>query len=92
MKRITICTWEARDITACGGAALSTGPAAVAEADVPRVVVYLFALCALVGAPLFEELCFRGLAFAAAARWAHARGLPAVPWATISSALPYKRG
>ena len=45
----------------------------------------VFALGALVGAPLFEELCFRGLAFAAFARWAHRRGFPAVPWADRSS-------
>jgi membrane protease YdiL (CAAX protease family) len=60
---------------------------ALANADVPRWVVWAFALCALVGAPLFEELCFRGLAFAALARATAARGLPAVPWATIGSAL-----
>lgn len=59
----------------------------VTDADVPRWAIVLFALGALVGAPLFEELCFRGLAFAATARWAFARGLPAVPWATIASAV-----
>jgi membrane protease YdiL (CAAX protease family) len=50
-------------------------------------VVWAFALCALVGAPLFEELCFRGLAFAAIAKTTSGRGLRAVPWATIGSAL-----
>jgi len=58
----------------------------VAGASVPRWVVVAFALCALVGAPVFEELCFRGLTFAAIARWGARRGLPAVPWATIGSA------
>jgi membrane protease YdiL (CAAX protease family) len=52
-----------------------------------RWVVWAFALCALVGAPVFEELCFRGLAFAAIAKAASNAGLPAVPWATIGSAL-----
>ena len=37
--------------------------------------------------PLFEELCFRGLAFAAMAKASAERGLPAVPGATIGSAL-----
>ncbi len=74
-------------VTAIVGDFDSAAGNAVSEADVPRVVIYLFALCALIGAPVFEELCFRGLAFAAAARWANARGLPAVPWATISSAV-----
>lgn len=60
---------------------------ALANAHVARWVVYAFALCALVGAPLFEELCFRGLVFAAVARTASRRGLPAVPWATVGSAL-----
>jgi membrane protease YdiL (CAAX protease family) len=60
---------------------------ALARADVSRWVVWVFALCALVGAPLFEELCFRGLAFAAIARATSKRGLPAVPWATVGSAL-----
>ncbi len=65
----------------------SAAGAAVLDADVPRWVVVVFAVCALIGAPLFEELCFRGLAFAAVARWAARRGLPGVPWATIGSAL-----
>ncbi len=60
---------------------------ALANADVAQWVVWVFALCALLGAPLFEELCFRGLAFAAIARTASRAGLPAVPWATIGSAL-----
>lgn len=65
----------------------SAAGAAVSNADVPRWVIIVFALGALIGAPLFEELCFRGLAFAAFAKWAYARGFPAVPWATIASAL-----
>jgi membrane protease YdiL (CAAX protease family) len=69
------------------GSFSSTAGDAVSNADVPRWVVYAFAVCALVGAPVFEELCFRGLAFAAVARWAASRGLPAVPWATIASAV-----
>jgi membrane protease YdiL (CAAX protease family) len=60
---------------------------ALANTEGPRWVVWAFAVCALVGAPLFEELCFRGLAFAAIAKATSARGLPAVPWATIGSAL-----
>ena len=64
----------------------SAAGAALTQADVPHWVVWLFALCALVGAPMFEELCFRGLAFSSVAKWASARGLRAVPWATIVSA------
>jgi uncharacterized protein len=60
---------------------------ALAKTDGSRWVVYAFALCAVVGAPIFEELCFRGLAFAALARSAARRGIPAVPFATIGSAL-----
>lgn len=60
---------------------------ALANADVAQWVVWVFALCALVGAPLFEELCFRGLVFAAIARTTSRLGLPAVPWATVGSAL-----
>lgn len=59
---------------------------ALANADVARWVVWAFALCACIGAPVFEELCFRGLAFAAIARSSAARGLPAVPLATFGSA------
>ena len=60
---------------------------ALAGANVPRWVVYAFALCACVGAPVFEELCFRGLAFAAIAKSMAHRGLPPVPLATFGSAL-----
>jgi len=60
---------------------------ALAGADVSRWVVWAFAACALIGAPLFEELCFRGLAFAAIAKTIARRGLPAVPFATVGSAL-----
>jgi membrane protease YdiL (CAAX protease family) len=59
---------------------------ALAGSDASRLVVWLFALFAFVGAPVFEELCFRGLAFASIAKWADARHLPALPWATIGSA------
>ena len=59
---------------------------AIAHADVPGVVYALLLLCAVIGAPLFEELCFRGLAFAAIAKWAAHNRLPAVPWATVLSA------
>ena len=60
---------------------------AVSNVDAGRWILWAFALCALVGAPLFEELCFRGLAFAAIAKATSRAGLPAVPWATIGSAL-----
>jgi len=60
---------------------------ALSATDGGRWVVWLFALCALVGAPIVEELCFRGLAFAAIAKASASAGLPAVPWATIGSAL-----
>jgi len=65
----------------------SAAGSAVEHADASRWVVWVFALCALVGAPVFEELCFRGLVFASVARWSSSRGLPAVPWATIVSAV-----
>jgi membrane protease YdiL (CAAX protease family) len=65
----------------------SSAGEAVANAEVPRWVVIVFALCALIGAPIAEELAFRGLAFASLARWAHKRGLPAVPWAVVGSSL-----
>ncbi len=60
---------------------------ALANTEGSRWVVWAFAACALIGAPLFEELCFRGLAFAAIAKATAARGLPALPWATLGSAL-----
>jgi len=65
----------------------SAAGAAVLGADVPRWVVVIFAIAALIGAPVFEELCFRGLAFAAIARWADRHGRHAVPWATVGSAV-----
>jgi membrane protease YdiL (CAAX protease family) len=64
----------------------SAAGSALSRADVPHWVVWVFVLCALVGAPAFEELCFRGLVFASVARWTSARGLPGVPWATVVSA------
>ena len=60
---------------------------ALANTEGGRWVVWAFALCALVGAPLFEELCFRGLVFASIAKACARSGLPGVPWATIGSAL-----
>ena len=51
------------------------------------MVLYVALLFAVVGAPLMEELCFRGLAFAAIAKWADAHRIPAVPWATVGSAF-----
>jgi len=65
----------------------SAAGSALEQADVSRWVVWVFSLCALVGAPMFEELCFRGLVFAAVAKWAASRGLPGIPWATVVSAL-----
>lgn len=60
---------------------------ALANAHVAPWVVVAFALCAVVGAPVFEELCFRGLVFAALARTSARRGWAAVPVATLGSAL-----
>ena len=60
---------------------------ALANADVAPWVRWAFLLCAVVGAPAFEELCFRGLAFASVAKAVSHRGGRAVPWATIASAL-----
>lgn len=65
----------------------STAGDAITQVDAPRWVLYAALLCAVVGAPLFEELCFRGLAFAAIAKWADAHRIPAVPWATVGSAF-----
>jgi len=60
---------------------------ALAKATVPTWVVVAFTVCATVGAPLFEELCFRGLVFASLAKSLARRGVPPVPWATFGSAL-----
>ncbi len=64
----------------------STAGDALATADVPGFVYALLIVCAVIGAPLCEELCFRGLVFAALARWADRQRLRAVPWATVGSA------
>ncbi|HET7901861.1 MAG TPA: type II CAAX endopeptidase family protein [Candidatus Nanopelagicales bacterium] len=64
----------------------SAAGSAIESVDAPRWVLYAALVCAVVGAPLFEELCFRGLAFAAIAKWADAHRMRAVPWATIGSA------
>jgi len=61
---------------------------AISNADVGQWVRVAFALCAVVGAPVFEELCFRGLVFASVAKWAAGAGLRRpVPWATVLAAL-----
>jgi len=52
-----------------------------------RWVVIAFSLSALILAPMFEELCFRGLVFASVAKWASTRGLPGIPWGTVVSAV-----
>jgi membrane protease YdiL (CAAX protease family) len=64
----------------------SAAGSALDKTDTSRWVVIAFSLCALVLAPLFEELCFRGLVFASVAKWASSRGLPGIPWATVASA------
>jgi len=61
---------------------------AITNADVGQWVRVVFALCAVVGAPMFEELCFRGLVFASVAKWAAGAGIRGpVPWATVLAAL-----
>lgn len=61
---------------------------AISNADVGTWVRVVFALCAVVGAPVFEELCFRGLVFASVAKWASGAGIRfPVPWATVTAAL-----
>jgi len=61
---------------------------AISNADVGQWVRVAFAVCAVVGAPVFEELCFRGLVFASVAKWAAGAGLRRpVPWATVLAAL-----
>jgi hypothetical protein len=65
----------------------SAAGSAIENVEAPRVVLYVALLFAVVGAPLMEELCFRGLAFAAIAKWADEHHLPALPWATVGSAF-----
>ncbi len=65
----------------------SAAGAALAATEGPHWIVYVFAVCAAVGAPMAEELCFRGLVFAALARASVRRGLAGVPVATIGSAV-----
>ena len=65
----------------------SAAGSAIENVDAPRWVFYTALVFAVVGAPLFEELCFRGLAFAAIAKWADAHRMPGVPWATVGSAF-----
>ena len=65
--------------SAAGDAAVNSGA--------PHWVILVFAVFAVVGAPLCEELCFRGLTFAAFARVSVGRGWPGVPVATIASTV-----
>jgi membrane protease YdiL (CAAX protease family) len=60
---------------------------AISNANVPRWVVVLFAVLAVVGAPFMEELCFRGLTFAALAKFADQRGWSPIPIASVVSAV-----
>ena len=59
---------------------------AISSAHVPRLVVFLFGLLAVVGAPFMEELFFRGLTFTSVARLSEHRRWPPIPVATIASA------
>ncbi|MGD9954888.1 MAG: CPBP family glutamic-type intramembrane protease [Candidatus Nanopelagicales bacterium] len=65
----------------------STAGDAIISTDSPPWVTVLILVIVVTLGPFFEELCFRGLAFAAVARSSAARGLPAVPIATVVSAL-----
>jgi len=65
----------------------SSAADAIVESDGSKVVTALVLVVVVTLGPFFEELCFRGLAFAAVAKSSAARGLPAVPVATIVSAL-----
>lgn len=60
---------------------------AIVDAGVPKAVVLLVIVLIVTVGPLCEELCFRGLAFAATARYAAKMGWAAVPVATIVSAV-----
>jgi len=60
---------------------------AIVDAGVPKAVVLLVIVLIVTVGPLCEELCFRGLAFAATARFAARMGWAAVPVATVVSAL-----
>lgn len=64
----------------------STAADAIVETDSPRFVTVLVLVIVVTLGPFFEELCFRGLAFAAIAKSSARRGLPAVPIATVASA------
>ena len=65
----------------------STAGDAIVSADSSKVVTILVLVAVVTLGPFFEELCFRGLTFAAVARASAVRGLPAVPIATVVSAL-----
>jgi membrane protease YdiL (CAAX protease family) len=65
----------------------STAADAIVATDTPPWVTVLILVVVVTLGPFMEELCFRGLAFAAVARSSAARGLAAVPIATVVSAL-----
>ena len=60
---------------------------AISNAHVPRWVVVVFAILAVIGAPFMEELCFRGLTFAALAKYSSQHRWPPIPVAGIVSAV-----
>jgi membrane protease YdiL (CAAX protease family) len=64
----------------------SAAGSAISNAHVPRLVVILFAVLAVAGAPFMEELCFRGLTFTALARFSEQHGWPPIPVASAVSA------
>jgi membrane protease YdiL (CAAX protease family) len=64
----------------------SAAGSAISNAHVPRLVVILFAVLAVAGAPVMEELCFRGLTFTALARFSEQHGWPPIPVASVVSA------
>jgi membrane protease YdiL (CAAX protease family) len=65
----------------------STAADAIVASDTPRWLTVLILVVVVTLGPFMEELCFRGLAFAAVARSSAARGWAAVPIATVVSAL-----
>ena len=69
------------------GAFSSTAADAIINASGPRWLTALLIVFVFTLGPFMEELCFRGLAFAAVARSSAARGWAAVPIATVVSAL-----
>lgn len=65
----------------------STAADAIVGTDTPNWVTVVILVVVVTLGPFMEELCFRGLAFAAVARTSAARGWAAVPLATVVSAL-----